>query len=302
MSTSYGLGFEPFPLLLGYELGDWLHLRTDDTPDALTLGSHMNGEVSEMCEVFDEYHEAPDSGGEDVDIDAKMGDMFHLLCRRLIDGADDCCEALSRFYHSLLVDYATDEKARTWLQSKGLYLPVVPFNENDEDEVSGLESFAEWLSDDYLNQLYDLFILKPGYTDDGKPCVYVHPGNRREVRLLLLANSWKDEPAYELVLWDFDSNEGAGGYTEGDSGYAQASGEWITDGFLNRYLDASGKTRYRIPREARRGLETYLGYWTKSYGTDPELDAEVEVLGNAENHDFHLDCEAVVCKAVVFVG
>lgn len=301
MSTMYGLGFEPFPLLLNYELGDFLHLRTDDTPDALILGSHMNGEVSEMGEVFDEYYEVP--GSYTYDIDAKMDEMFRDLCDRLISGKDDCCEALGRFYHSLLEDYATDDKARAWLQSKGLYLPEVPFDDCCEpDDASGLPDVADWLSDDYRSQLEDLFILKPGLAEDGKPCVWVHPGNRREVRLLLLANSHRGEPAYELVLWNFGSNEGEGGYTEGDSGYSPVAGNWITDGFLNRYLDSSGKTRYRIPREARRNLETYLGYWTKSYGTDPELDAEVEVLGDAENHDFHLDCEAVVCRAVVFVG
>lgn len=300
MSTSYGLGFEPFPLLLDYELGEHLMLRTDATKSALFLGSHMNGEVSEMGEVFDEYHEVP--GSYDYDIDAKMDEMFRDLCDRLTGGESDCCEALGRFYHSLLEDYATDDKARFWLQSKGLYLPVVPFDDNGESNESGLPDFADWLSDDCLNQLEDLFILKPGYTEDGKPCVWVHPGNRREVRLLLLSNSHKDEPAYELVLWDFKSNEGAGGYTEGDGGYAPVSGNWITDGFLNRHLDSNGKTCYRIPREARRALETYLGYWTKSYGTDPELDAEVEVLGDAESHDFHLDCEAVVCRAVVRVG
>lgn len=42
MSTSYGLGFEPFPLLLDYELGEHLMLRTVGTETPLYLGSHMN--------------------------------------------------------------------------------------------------------------------------------------------------------------------------------------------------------------------------------------------------------------------
>lgn len=54
MSTMYGLGFEPFPLLLDYELGDHLMLRTDATKDALFLGSHMNGNISEIEEALDE--------------------------------------------------------------------------------------------------------------------------------------------------------------------------------------------------------------------------------------------------------
>lgn len=44
-TTAYGLGFEPFPLLLDYELGEHLMLRTDATKSAMFLGSHMNGEI-----------------------------------------------------------------------------------------------------------------------------------------------------------------------------------------------------------------------------------------------------------------
>lgn len=121
MSTSYGLGFEPFPLLLEYELSEHLMLRTDATKNALFLGSHMNGEIADMSEALDEYEEA---GHSDEDVYAEEDRLYRKLCSRLIGGESDCCEAMSRFYDGLIIDYSTDERAREWLQNKGLYLPV----------------------------------------------------------------------------------------------------------------------------------------------------------------------------------
>lgn len=142
-TTSYGLGFEPFPLLLDYELNDHLMLRTDATENALFLGSHMNGEISEMGERLAEYEEAGHSG---EDVYAEEERLWRELCSRLIGGESDCCEAMSRFYDSLIIDYSTDEEAREWLQSKGLHLPVVPISDEPDSNESALPDFAPGLA------------------------------------------------------------------------------------------------------------------------------------------------------------
>ena len=90
-TTSFGLGFEPFPLLLDYELSEHLMLRTDATKNALFLGSHMNGEIADMSEALDEYEE---SGHSDEDVNAEEERLWRRLCSRLIGGASPCLHVL----------------------------------------------------------------------------------------------------------------------------------------------------------------------------------------------------------------
>lgn len=290
MSTSYGLGFEPFPLLLGYELGDWLHLRTDDTPDALTLGSHMNGEVSEMCEALDEFEEAGNG-----DVGAEEDHLWRELCGRLITGESDCCEALDRFYHSLIVDYSTDERARAWLQSKGLHLPVVPIDDEPNGEASALPDFSPELSGEYLRQLDELFWLYAGFTEDGKPCVWVNPGRWRDVRLELMAECLSNPALLLMLVWDWDKESFEEVSPEVS---AEARDRWILDGYLDRAEVSYGtrrETEYRLPEETRAELERALRR-SKVYGKSAKLERRVAVLDATPEHGYE------VCKVSVRVG
>ena len=294
MSTSYGLDFEPFPLLIGYELGDWLHLRTDDTKDALTLGSHMNGEVSEMGERLEEYEEAGHSGGYVL---AEEERLWRELCSRLIGGESDCCEAMSSFHHSLIVDYSTDEDKRAWLQSKGLHMPVVPVTD-DLLDGTGLTGFDLELSDDYLEQLYDLFWMYPGYTEDGKPCVWVNPGRWRSMRVVLAAESLYNPALFLMLAWDWESKSFKEVSPEVS---AVARDSWIIDGYLDRAEISYNFTRteidYRLPKETHEKLERELNR-SKVYGESVKLERSVRVLDDIS--DFDLD--GVLCKVAVRVG
>ena len=289
MSTMYGLGFEPFPLLLDYELGDHLMLRTDATKNALFLGSHMNGEVSEMSEALDEYEEA---GRGDVNVKEEL--LWRELCSRLIGGESDCCEALSRFYHSLIVDYSTDERARAWLQSKGLHLPVVPIDEEPNSDASALPDFAPGLSEDYLEQLEELFWLYAGFTEDGKPCVWVCPGRWRSMRVVLAAESVYNPALFLMLAWDWESKS----FKEVSP---EARDSWIIDGYLDRAEISYNFTRteieYRLPEETRAELERELRR-SKVYGESVKLERGVRVLDDIS--DFDLD--GVLCKATVRLG
>ena len=290
MSTSYGLGFEPFPLLIGYELGDWLHLRTDDTKDALTLGSHMNGEISDMSEALDEYEEAG-SG----DVDAEEEHLWRELCGRLITGVSDCCEALDRFYHSLIVDYSTDETKRAWLQNKGLHMPVVPIDEEPNAEASALPDFSPELSGEYLRQLDELFWLYAGFTEDGKPCVWVCPGRWRDVRVALVAGGIFNPPLLLMLAWDWDNESYQEVLPEVS---AKARDNWITDGYLDRAEVSYGtrrETEYRLPEETRAELERELRR-SKVYGGNVKLERRVAVLNDISEYG------DVDCKVTVRVG
>lgn len=295
MSTMYGLGFEPFPLLLDYELGDWLHLRTDDTKDALTLGSHMNGEIADMSEALDEYEEA---GHSDEDVYAEEERLWRELCSRLIGGESDCCEAMSRFYDSLIIDYSTDEEAREWLQSKGLHLPVVPISDEPDSNESALPDFAPELGDDYLEQLHDLFWMYPGFTEDGKPCVWVNPGRWRSMRVVLAAESLYNPALFLMLAWDWESESFKEVFPEVS---AVARDSWIIDGYLDRAEISYNFTRteidYRLPKETREKLERELNR-SKVYGESVKLERSVRVLDDIS--DFDLD--GVLCKVAVRVG
>lgn len=292
MSTSYGLGFEPFPLLLGYELGDWLHLRTDDTKDALTLGSHMNGKIADMSERLDEYEEAGHSGGYVL---AEEERLWRELCSRLIGGESDCCEAMSSFHHSLIVDYSTDEDKRAWLQSKGLHMPVVPVTD-DLLDGTGLTGFDPELSDDYLEQLYDLFWMYPGFTEDGKPCVWVNPGRWRMMQVVLMANGLSNPALFLMRAWDWDSESFQEMLPEVS---AEARENWIIDGYLDRAEISYNFTRteieYRLPKETREELEHKLNYF-KVYGGGVKLARRVRVL------DYSAEYNGMVCKVGIDIG
>lgn len=291
-TTSYGLGFEPFPLLLDYELSEHLMLRTDATKDALFLGSHMNGKIADMNERLEEYEEA---GHTDEDVYAEEERLWRELCSRLIGGESDCCEAMSRFYDSLVVDYSTDEAAREWLQSKGLHLPVVPISDEPDSNESALPDFAPGLSEDYLEQLNDLFWLYPGFTEDGKPCVWVNPGRWRMVRVELMAGSFSNPPLLLMLAWDWDSESFQEVLPEVS---AEARDNWIIDGYLDRAVVSYGYRReieYRLPEETRAELERGL---TRSevYGKSVKLAHRARVLDDiAELGD-------VVCKVGIDVG
>ena len=293
-TTSYGLGFEPFPLLIGYELGDWLRLRTDDTKDALTLGSHMNGEIADMSERLDEYEEAGHSGGYVL---AEEERLWRELCSRLIGGESDCCEAMSSFHHSLIVDYSTDEDKRAWLQSKGLHMPVVPVTD-DLLDGTGLTGFDPELSDDYLEQLYDLFWMYPGFTEDGKPCVWVNPGRWRSMRVVLAAESPYNPALFLMLAWDWESESFKEVSPEVS---AVARDSWIIDGYLDRAEISYNFTRteidYRLPKETHEKLERELNR-SKVYGESVKLERSVRVLDDIS--DFDLD--GVLCKVTVRVG
>lgn len=279
-TTSYGLGFEPFPLLLDYELNDHLMLRTDATENALFLGSHMNGEISEMGERLAEYEEAGHSG---EDVYAEEERLWRELCSRLIGGESDCCEAMSRFYGSLVIDYSTDEEAREWLQSKGLHLPVVPIS----DEPG--------LGDDYLEQLNDLFWLYPDFTEDGKPCVWVNPGRWRMAQVVLMAESIYNPALLLMRAWDWDSEGFAEVFPEAS---AEARGNWIIDGYLDRAVVSYGYRReieYHLPEETRAELERELRR-SKVYGEGVKLGHRVRVLDDIAEHG------DVVCKVGVDIG
>lgn len=290
-TTSYGLGFEPFPLLIGYELGDWLHLRTDDTKDALTLGSHMNGEIADMSERLDEYEEAGHSGGYVL---AEEERLWRELCSRLIGGESDCCEAMSSFHHSLIVDYSTDEDKRAWLQSKGLHMPVVPVTD-DLLDGTGLTGFDPELSDDYLEQLYDLFWMYPGYTEDGKPCVWVNPGRWRMAQVVLMAESFYNPALLLMRAWDWDSGDFQEVFPEVS---AKARGNWIIDGYLDRAVVSYGYRReseYHLPEETRAELERELTR-SKVYGGSVKLAHRVRVL------DYSAEYNGMVCKVGIDIG
>lgn len=295
MSTSYGLGFEPFPLLLDYELSEHLMLRTDATKNALFLGSHMNGEISEMGERLDEYEEAGNG-----DVDAEEDRLWRELCSRLIGGESDCCEAMSRFYDSLIIDYSTDEAARKWLQSKGLHLPVVPISDEPDSNESALPDFSPELSDDYLEQLEDLFWLYPGFTEDGKPCVWVCPGRWRMVRVELMAGSFSNPPLLLMLAWDWDSESFQEVLPEVS---AEARDNWILDGYLNRrevthpegVYSCRRETVYSLPEETREKLEREL-IRSKVYGESVKLGHRVRVLDDIAEHG------DVVCKVGIDIG
>lgn len=290
MSTSYGLGFEPFPLLLDYELSEHLMLRADDAQGALYLGSHMNGEVSEMSEALDEYEEAGHG-----DVDAEEDRLWRELCGRLITGESDCCEALDRFYHSLIVDYSTDERAREWLQNKGLHLPVVPISEEPNAEASALPDFAPELSGEYLRQLDELFWLYSGFTEDGKPCVWVCPGRWRDVRVELMAESLSNPALLLMLAWDWDTESFQEVLPEVS---AEARDNWILDGYLDRAEVSYGsrrETEYRLPEETRAELERALRR-SKVYGKHVKLERRVAVLNATPEHGYE------VCKVTVRVG
>ena len=292
MSTSYGLGFEPFPLLLDYELGDHLMLRTDATKNALFLGSHMNGEISEMNERLEEFEEA---GHTDEDVYAEEERLWRELCSRLIGGESDCCMAMSSFHHSLIVDYSTDEDKRAWLQSKGLHMPVVPVTD-DLLDGTGLTGFDPELSEDYLEQLYDLFWMYPGYTEDGKPCVWVNPGRWRMMQVVLTAEGLSNPALFLMRAWDWESES----FKEVSPEVSTvARDSWIIDGYLDRAEISYNFTRteieYRLPKETREELERELNRF-KVYGGGVKLARRVRVL------DYSAEYNGMVCKVGIDVG
>lgn len=292
MSTSYGLGFEPFPLLLDYELSEHLMLRTDATKNSLFLGSHMNGKIADMSEALEEYEEA---GHSDEDVYAEEDRLWRELCSRLIGGESDCCEAMSRFYDSLIIDYSTDEAARDWLQSKGLHLPVVPISDEPDSNESALPDFAPELSEDYLEQLHDLFWMYPGFTEDGKPCVWVCPGRWRMVRVELMAGSFSNPPLLLMLAWDWDSESFQEVLPEVS---AEARDNWIIDGYLDRAVVSYGYRReleYRLPEETRAELERGLTR-SKVYGESVKFGHRVRVLDDIAEHG------DVVCKVGIDIG
>ncbi len=292
MSTSYGLGFEPFPLLLDYELSEHLMLRADDAQGALYLGSHMNGEIADMSEALDEYEEA---GHSDEDVNAEEERLWRRLCSRLIGGESDCCEAMSRFYDSLIVDYSTDERARAWLQGKGLHLPVVPLSDEPDSNESAIPDFAPGLGDDYLEQLNDLFWMYPGFTEDGKPCVWVCPGRWRMVRVELMAGSFSNPPLLLMLAWDWDSESFQEVLPEVS---AEARDNWIIDGYLNRVEVDYGTRRemeYRLPEETRAELERGLIH-SEVYGKSVKFGHRVRVL------DYSAEYNGMVCKVGIDIG
>lgn len=295
MSTaSFGLGFEPFPLLLDYELGEHLMLRTVGTETPLYLGSHMNGEISEMNERLEEYEEA---GRTDEEVYAEETRLWRELCSRLIGGESDCCEAMSRFYDSLIIDYSTDEAAREWLQSKGLHLPVVPISEEPDSNESALPDFAPGLSEDYLGQLGDLFWMYPGFTEDGKPCVWVCPGRWRMVQVVLMAPGLSHPPLLLMLAWDWDSES----FQEVSPEVSVVAREdWIIDGYLDRVevsvdFGTRRKTEYRLPEGTRAELEREL-LRSKAYGKSVKLSSRVAVL------EYSAEYDGMVCKVGIDIG
>lgn len=306
MSTMYGLGFEPFPLLLDYELGDHLMLRTDANKNALFLGSHMNGNISEIEEALDERFTIDERFGDKQAEASKLEtEMYNAFVERLLAGEED--DTLSSLYYSMLYGYSTDEDKRAWLQSKGLHLPVVPFSDEPDCNSDAVPDLAPWLSEDYQSQVADLFVLEPGRTEDGEPCVWVRPGKRREVRVLLRPESWEFGAHFQMMLWDWDLD---GGFFDDTEVLARARDTWVTDGFLDRtYVHHVDRQKniwragyeYHLPDAAQTELMIELAN-TGLWGT-VSLESEVRVLGSADDLDFELDTYGdVVCKAVVRVG
>lgn len=305
-TTSYGLGFEPFPLLLDYELGDHLMLRTDATENALFLGSHMNGNISEIEEALDERFTIDERFGDKQAEASKLEtEMYNAFVERLLAGEEG--DTLGSLYYSLLYGYSTGEDERSWLQSKGMHLPVVPFSDEPDCNADAVPDLAPWLSEDYLSQVDDLFELEPGRTEDGVPCIWVRPGKRREVRVLLRPEGWDTAAHFQMMLWDWDLD---GGFFDDPEVIANARDTWVTDGFLDRtyvhHADLHKNTGYRetvyhLPEAARTELMVELAN-TGLWGT-VSLESEVRVLGSADDLDFELDTYGdVVCKAVVRVG
>lgn len=293
-TTAYGLGFEPFPLLLDYELCEHLMLRTDATKSAMFLGSHMNGEIADMSEALEEYEEA---GHSAEDVYAEEERLWRELCGRLITGESDCCEAMSRFYDSLIIDYSTDEGARKWLQSKGLHLPVVPISDEPDSNESALPDFAPGLGDDYLEQLNDLFWLYPGFTEDGKPCVWVNPGRWRMMQVVLMAPGLAHPPLLLMLAWDWDSESFQETLPEVS---AVAREDWIIDGYLDRVevsvdFSARRETEYRLPEGTRANLERDL-IRSKVYGKSVKLSPRVRV------EDYSAEYDGMVCKVGIDLG
>lgn len=276
-TTAYGLGFEPFPLLLDYELGEHLMLRTDATKSAMVLGSHMNGEIADMSEALEEYEEAGHG-----DVYAEEERRWRELCSRLIGGESDCCEAMSRFYDGLIIDYSTDERARKWLQSKGLHLPVVPLSEEPDSNESALPDFAPRLGDDYLEQLNDLFWLYPGFTEDGKPCVWVNPGRWRMMQVVLMAPGLAHPPLLLMLAWDWDSES-----------FQETLPEVST--VAREDFGARRETEYRLPEGTRANLERDL-IRSKVYGESVKLSPRVRVL------DYSAEYNGMVCKVGIDIG
>lgn len=296
MSTSYGLGFEPFPLLIGYELGDWLHLRTDDTKDALTLGSHMNSNISDINEELEEMEE---NGADEAATLEMVREKFRDFVSRLVRGGEG--DTLGSLYYSLLHDYAEDEDKRAWLRGKGLHLPVVPFSDEPNSNSDAVPDLAPELRDGYRSQVDDLFRLFPGFTEDGKPCVWVHPGDWRSVRVSLVPGSYYNPPLLRMCIWDWD-----GGHWEEVTPEvaSEARDTWLINGYLDRreVLHPEGvhsrrrETEYFLPEETRAELERSLRR-SGAYGKNVKLEARVLPLNGEED----LYCNPV-CKAVVRVG
>ena len=304
-AAQYGLVFEPFPLLLDYELGDHFMLRTDDTSDALFLGSHMNGNISEIEEALDERFTIDERFGDKQTEALKLEtEMYNAFVERLLAGEED--DTLGSLYASMLYGYSTGEDERAWLQSKGLHLPVVPFSDEPDSNADAVPDFAPWLSEDYLSQVHDLFELEPGRTETGEPCIWVRPGTRREVRVLLRPESWDMEAHFMMMLWDWDVD----GFFYDPEVTCSTRETWVTDGFLDRtyvhHADFQKNTGYRetkylLPEAARTELMVGLAN-TGLWGT-VSLESEVRVLGSADDLDFELDTYGdVVCKAVVHLG
>lgn len=293
-TTSYGLGFEPFPLLLDYELGDHLMLRTDATENALFLGSHMNGNISEIEEALDERFTIDERFGDKQAEASKLeADMYADFISRLVRGGEG--DTLSSLYYSMLNGYSTDEDTRAWLQGKGLSLPVVPFSDEPDSNADAVPDLDPKLSEDYLERLDNLFQLLPGFTEDGKPCVWVNPGRWRMVRVELMAGSFSNPPLLLMLAWDWDSESFQEVLPEVS---AEARGNWIIDGYLDRAVVSYGFRReieYRLPEETRAELEREL-IRSKVYGKNVKLGHRVRVLDDIAEHG------DVVCKVGIDVG
>ena len=293
-ATSYGLGFEPFPLLLDYELGDHLMLRTDATENALFLGSHMNGNISEIEEALDERFTIDERFGDKQAEASKLeADMYADFISRLVRGGEG--DTLSSLYYSMLNGYSTDEDTRAWLQGKGLSLPVVPFSDEPDSNADAVPDLDPKLSEDYLEQLDNLFQLLPGYTEDGKPAVWVHPGSWRMAKVVLMAESISNPALLLMLAWDWDSEGFAEVFPEAS---AEARGNWIIDGYLDRAVVSYGYRReieYHLPEETRAELERGLTR-SKVYGGSVKLAHRVRVL------DYSAEYNGMVCKVGIDIG
>ena len=298
-TTSYGLGFEPFPLLLDYELGDHLMLRTDATENALFLGSHMNGNISEIEEALDERFTIDERFGDKQAEASKLeADMYADFISRLVRGGEG--DTLSSLYYSMLNGYSTDEDTRAWLQGKGLSLPVVPFSDEPDSNADAVPDLDPKLSEDYLEQLDNLFQLLPGFTEDGKPAVWVHPGSWRMAKVVLMAESFSNPALLLMLAWDWDSEGFAEVFPEAS---AEARDNWIIDGYLDRreVIHSEGvysrrrETEYSLPEETREKLERELRR-SKVYGKSVKLERRVRVLDDITEYN------GMVCKVGINIG